>query len=95
MTTQDERLTPFMIFFCEMKPAILENGARQQSVTTHACTANLCLILATWLFADPSLQPVEVSKLVLSQWKTLSEAQSRGYSVLSATYTLKKDSGIR
>jgi len=62
-----ERLTPFMIFFCEMKPSVLAE--------------------------NPSLQPAEVSKLVITKWKNLQDAQSRGYSVLSATYALKKDAG--
>lgn len=48
---------------------------------------------ASILAEHPDLQPVEVSRRVFSEWKNLHEAQARGYSVLSATYAMKKDTG--
>ncbi len=62
----EERLTPFMIFYCEQKPLVM------------------C--------AYPNAPPNEISKLVYLRWKSLTQEQTRGYSVLSATYTESKKS---
>ena len=61
-----ERLTPFMLFFCEMRDEVQRE--------------------------HPTSAPHEVSQIIAEQWKMLPPAQSRAYSVLSATYAEHKKS---
>ncbi|KAJ1458742.1 high mobility group box domain-containing protein [Pelagophyceae sp. CCMP2097] len=61
-----DRLTPFMLFFCEYKESVQ--------------------------LQHPASQPHEVSQFISEQWKALTPAQARAYSVLSATYAEQKKS---